>query len=208
MKAEHLISSKARHQDIFQNVLQPFSDSQISWQMLQNRNVKVVTYYSVQFWISPHGKIKFTRRERKDDSAQDISKQKLRLTCPRKFPTFFVKLQNCQSQVILPSKKVVSILSWKDQRVTKRDSISQWTASKKSNLKLARLQMVQSSSLECWAEIDISVLKLLGFETLPILWGFRFRRIWSRKKRLGFGFRKFGLKKSLGFGEFGLGKKA
>ena len=184
MKAEHLISSKSRHRDIFQNVLQPFSDSQISWQMLQNRNVKVGNYYCVQFWSSAHCKIKLTRRERKDDS--DISKQKLRLTCPRKFPTFFVKLQNCQSQVILPSKKVVSILSWKDQRVTKRDSISQWTASKKSNLKLARLQMVQSSSLECWAEIDISVLKLLGFETLPILWGFRSRRIWSWKKKARF----------------------
>ena len=139
MKAEHLISSKSRHRDIFQNVLQHLSESQISWQMLQNRNVKVGNYYCVQFLISAHFRIKSTRRKRKDDSGQDISKQKMRLTRPRKFPTVFVKLQNCQSQVILSWKKVVSILSWKDQRVAKRDSISQWTASKKSNLKLARL---------------------------------------------------------------------
>ena len=77
MKAEHLISSKSRHRDIFQNVLQPLSDSQISWQMLQKRNVKVGNYYYVQFWISAHGKIEFTRREQKDDSAQDISKPKI-----------------------------------------------------------------------------------------------------------------------------------
>ena len=65
---------------------------------------------------------------------------------------------------------------------------------------------------------NFSVSKLL-----PNLWGFRFRfrKIWFRKKSLGFGFKRFGLGKnfrfrkiwsrkkslSLGFGKFGLGKE-
>merc|ERR1711954_438812 len=54
----------------------------------------------------------------------------------------------------------------------------------------------------------------LGLETFAkFLWGFRFRfgKIWSRKKSLGFGFGKFGLgrKVSVSVSEkFGLGKKS
>ena len=63
-------------------------------------------------------------------------------------------------------------------------------------------------------EIDISVSKLLGFETFA-----KFLRVSKNlvsvsetlvsKKSLSFGFGKFGLGKSLGFrfAEFGLGKK-
>ena len=45
--------------------------------MLQNRNERVVNYYYGKFSISAHGEIEFTRREQKDDSAQDISKPKI-----------------------------------------------------------------------------------------------------------------------------------
>ena len=61
----------------------------------------------------------------------------------------------------------------------------------------------------CLAEIDISVSKLLGFETFAIFLGFwfRFRRIWSQKKVSVS--ENLVLEKSLGFGlgEFGLRKK-
>ena len=52
------------------------------------------------------------------------------------------------------------------------------------------------------AEIDISVSKLLGFETFANFLRFWFRKILSPKKT---GFGKFGLKKILGFEKFGLG---
>ena len=86
------------------------------------------------------------------------------------------------------------------------------------------------------AEIDILISKLLGFETFYSFWRVlvsvlenlvlggkkcRFRKIWSRKKCLSFGFRKFGpgkkvsvlvsqnlvSEKSCGFGKIGLKKK-
>ena len=65
-------------------------------------------------------------------------------------------------------------------------------------------------------EIDISVSKLLGFETFANFWGFQFqfRKIRFRKKlvsekSLGFGFRKLGLGRKISVSEkFGLGKKS
>ena len=66
-----------------------------------------------------------------------------------------------------------------------------------------------------WAETDISVSKLLGFETFAnFLKGFGFglgefgfgkksqfwfRKIWSRKKSLGFGFEEVGVRKKSRF---------
>ena len=65
----------------------------------------------------------------------------------------------------------------------------------------------------CNVEIDISVLKLLGFKTFANFFRvsvsvsenlvsekksrFRFRKVWSRKKSLGFGFGKFGIVKKV-----------
>ena len=82
----------------------------------------------------------------------------------------------------------------------------------------------QQSLEHILVEIDISLSKLLGFETFADFWGFRFRcqKIWSQK--ISFGFGKFGIQKkyqfwfqkklvseksiSFSFGKFGLGKKS
>ena len=74
------------------------------------------------------------------------------------------------------------------------------------------------------SEIDISVSKLLGFETFAKSLRvsvsvsenlvskkksrFRFRKKLVSEKSLGFGFEKFGLGKSIGFGKFGIVKKS
>ena len=58
------------------------------------------------------------------------------------------------------------------------------------------------------SEIDISVSKLLGFETFAKYLRVSISENLVLEKSLGFG--KFGFKKSLGFGfgKFGLGKKS
>ena len=68
-----------------------------------------------------------------------------------------------------------------------------------------------------WGRIEINQGQRLTFQfrnfsvskLLPNLWGFSFRKIWFRKKSLGFRLKKnLVLEKSLGFRKFGFGKKS
>ena len=53
------------------------------------------------FESQPTVKLNLQEESKKMIQLKIFQNQKLRLNRPRKFPTVFVKLQNCQSQVIL-----------------------------------------------------------------------------------------------------------